>query len=186
MTEAPDAAPAPTEVAAPPAGAAASGSAEPQPPPAGSTPSAGAATGPGHGGALPTRDELTLAWGDDVLPRLPQKARVRFAGGRWVDVDDAAVFGLPNQHHLRRCDEVRAEAEAALQAHFGRAVPIRLVVDGDAAPAVPSDAGPVTAPDVVDEEPVDPDELVDATDVADRGLDRITELFPGAELVDEP
>ena len=139
-------------------------------------------------GGLPSRDELTLAWGDTVLGGLPQKARVRLAGGRWVDVDGAAaVFGLPNQHHLRRCEEVRAEAEAALQAHFGRPVPIRLVIDDEASPpAATSATGSPLPPDQADEEPLDPAELVDAGDVAGRGIDRITELFPGAELVDEP
>ena len=32
--------------------------------------------------------------------------------------------------------------------------------------------------------PIDPSELVDATDVAATSVDRVKELFPGAELVD--
>ncbi len=93
-------------------------------------------------GTLPSRDELTLAWGDSILSSLSQRAKSRFAAGRFMSVDDGtAVFGLPNAHHARRCDECRPEVEGALAAHFGRPVPLKVVVDDAPAPSVLAEAG---------------------------------------------
>jgi DNA polymerase III subunit gamma/tau len=128
-----------------------------------------------------------MAWGDGILASLPQRAKVRFAGGRWLRVEDGtAVFGLPNPVHAQRCEECRVDVEAALAAHFGTTVPVRLVVDEHAeAPAAPG-APPPAAPTVhEDPEDIDVADLADADDVADTGLDRIAAVFPGAELVDE-
>jgi DNA polymerase-3 subunit gamma/tau len=135
-----------------------------------------------HG--LPTRDELTLAWGDTILGSLNGPARPRFAAGRFVGVDrDAVLFALPNQVHRDRCESVRADVEAALSAHFGRPVPLRLVVDQSTAPP-PADAGPAPMPEPDDD--VDIDELVDApAEPVRTPLDRLTEAFPGAEVLEE-
>jgi DNA polymerase-3 subunit gamma/tau len=157
------------------------GGAAPDPPaPGAPAPAAGSAAG------LPSRDELTVAWGDTILPSLSNRARSRFAGGRFLSVEHGvAVFGLPNVHHARRCEEVRGEVESALARHFGRPVPIKLVVDdGRAAPGAGSRAP--AEPDAIDDDLTidDLDELTDATDVAQSGLERITEIFPGAELVE--
>jgi DNA polymerase-3 subunit gamma/tau len=159
--------------------------------PSSGAPRPSAATAPAAG-ALPSRDELTLAWGDGLLAALPQRAKARFGGGHWVRVDDdAAVFGFPNQHYVSRSEECRADVEAALGSHFGRAVPIRIVVDGDVpepgAPARPAAAGAVrsaSAPTEPDE-PIDLDDLTDAHDVTSSGVDRIAAVFPGAELVSD-
>jgi hypothetical protein len=96
----------------------------------------------------------------------------------------AAVFGLPNVHHARRCEEVREEVEQALASHFARPVPLRVVVDqGGATPSTGSAA--LSGPDPDEEVSLqDLGELTDATDVATSGLERIAEIFPGAELVD--
>ena len=84
-------------------------------------------------GTLPSRDELVQVWGDGLLAALPSKARARFRVGRFLAVDDGgAVFALPNETHRSYCAEVRIEVERALGAHFGTAVPVRLVVDDDA------------------------------------------------------
>jgi DNA polymerase III subunit gamma/tau len=82
----------------------------------------------------PSRDELVQVWGDGLLAALPNKARARFRVGRFTDVEGStAVFALPNEMHRSYCEEVRLEVEAALGAHFATAVPIRLVVDDEAA-----------------------------------------------------
>ena len=123
---------------------------------------------------LPTRDQLTLAWGDTILARLPGPARARFAAGRFVDIDDGyAVFALPNAIHTSRCEEYRAHVEEALAAHFGRPVPLRLTVDGGAPPPEPPR---------VEEEAVDLSELRDAP--TRSGLDALADAFPGAELME--
>ena len=79
---------------------------------------------------VPTRDQLVQAWGDHVIGRLRPKAKALFQAGRFVGVEgDRAVFGLPNEIHRTRCEEVRGEIESALAEHFGRPVGLILVVD---------------------------------------------------------
>jgi hypothetical protein len=130
-----------------------------------------------------------LVWGDEVLGRLPARAKAFFSAGRFLEVtDDGAVFALPNAPHVDRASASRSEVEAVLAERFGRPVPLRLVVDpggpGQADPSRPANADPPpAAPDPSDD--IDLSELTDATDVAQNSVDRVRELFPGAELVDE-
>ena len=82
---------------------------------------------------MPTRDQLVQAWGDHIIGRLRPKAKALFQAGRFVGVEgDKAVFGLPNEIHRSRCEEVRGEIELALADHFGRPVGLVLVVDAGA------------------------------------------------------
>jgi len=128
-------------------------------------------------GSLPTRDDLTKAWGDRILTGLSGKAKPRFASGRFVAVEGgAAVFALPNAIHRDRCEEVRADVEAALAAHFGVAVPLRLVVE-----AVDTVA-PDPPPGALDpaEEDFSVDDLGDEAEAAVASPeDRLREAFPG-------
>jgi hypothetical protein len=125
-----------------------------------------------------------------MLEALPQRARVRWAAGRWAEVgDEGAVFELPNQHYVPRCEECKADVEAALAAHFGRPVPVRIVVGGEMPdPSTPhlSVAPPPAADAPAEENTIDPAELTDAPEAATSGLDRIAAVFPGAEIVTEP
>ncbi|MCC5952112.1 MAG: DNA polymerase III subunit gamma/tau [Acidimicrobiia bacterium] len=214
----------PTPTAAQPGGAPgaeAPGAAAGAEPPAATQHSSGGAqpavaTPPGDASGqdgLPDRAELTVAWGDTILGSLPQKAKARFGAGRFVDVvDGRAVYGLPNDVHRKRCEELRGEVEAALAAHFGRPVPLRLVVDGDpeqtnggaaasagarpspgAGPASGSDPAPgraTTGADPANDadedlSALDIAELEDAEDVATDEVTRIAEVFPGVEVVEE-
>ena len=51
------------------------------------------------------------AWGDHIIGRLRPKAKALFQAGRFVGVDgDRAVFGLPNEMHRNRCQEVQGES----------------------------------------------------------------------------
>src|SRR5690606_23664514 len=86
-------------------------------------------------GAMPDLAALAAAWTASVLGALTNRARARFNAGRFVAVDAQAEFALPNAIHRDRCDELRPEVEAALAAHFGRPVPLRLVVDGQSSPS---------------------------------------------------
>jgi DNA polymerase-3 subunit gamma/tau len=140
---------------------------------------------PTAAGELPTRDELVLAWGDAVLPTLPAKAKSRFAPGRFLRVDaDSVVFGLPNKIHAAKCEEVRPEVEAALAAHFGRATPLRIIVDEGAPP--PPVRGATSPPDSENEEEVvDLTELTDAEDAPATDVDVVSQIFPGTEVVEE-
>ena len=128
--------------------------------------------------ALPSRDQLTKAWGDHVLAALSGKAKSRLSGGRFAAVEQGvALFALPDQHWLGRCEEVRPEAEAALAAHFGQAVPIRLVLDEGQVQPSPM------APPADDPEVFDVSELEDAPSGLTSPEQRLLEAFPGAEEV---
>jgi DNA polymerase-3 subunit gamma/tau len=141
------------------------------------------------GGAMPALVDLTRIWSDTLLPSLPQRSRARFSGGHWVEVSDGvAVFGLPNEPHATRCEELRPEVESMLSAHFGTTVPIRLVVDGSA-PDPSAPRAVAASRRAADENPVDEsidlDDLTNARGTATAGVDRIAAVFPGASLVDE-
>ncbi|MGD0880804.1 MAG: DNA polymerase III subunit gamma/tau [Acidimicrobiales bacterium] len=157
--------------------------------------------------SFPSRDQLVQAWGDQVIGRLRPKAKALFQAGRFVGADgERAEFGLPNQIHRNRCEEMRAEVEAALADQFGRPIPLVLVVDaapGSPAPPVPasaagdprsdddgpSDQAAPTAPRA--EEPEEPDEDLSDFDAADLEVAevdnsaeaRLLQAFPGAEEV---
>ena len=94
------------------------------------------------------------------------------------------MVALPNEPHRQRCEEVRADLEAALSAAVGSAVPVRLVVD-EGGPGG-SSASPNSAAAPADDEEVDLDSLVDAPAApVKRGADRLVEAFPGAELIED-
>lgn len=136
-------------------------------------------------GMLPSRDELTKAWGDTVLAQLSQPAKVFLAPGRFVEVTDrAAVFGLP-EGLLARASNFKGEAESALAAHFGRPVPLRLVLDRRPGPSSgPGPAGPPPAPDgTYDLDEIG--EIVAAPSVpAVPAEERILQAFPGSSVLD--
>jgi hypothetical protein len=155
---------------------------------------------------MPDLAALESAW-PAVLARLTNKARARFNAGHFVGVDAAAEFALPNAIHRDRCEELRADVESALAEHFGHPVPMRLVVGGASGPSqgplssasdASSDAPGAARPGPSSSEPASDDadphdmadigdiaDLADADDVATSSLDRLTELFPGAQVVEE-
>ncbi|MGH9182892.1 MAG: hypothetical protein ACRDZ9_03590, partial [Acidimicrobiales bacterium] len=156
-------------------GARAEGAPVPAPDPAGADPSPGA--------PLPGRDELTLAWADHVLGRLRPVARGLFGAGRFVRTDDtAAELALPTDALRRKCDARRGEVEAVLAAHFGRPVPLRLVLDAPSTTSTADGGAPGTD---AGEEAVDLAELRDAPALPGAGVDHLTSAFPGAEVVEE-
>jgi DNA polymerase-3 subunit gamma/tau len=93
----------------------------------------GAGADPESGRGFPTRDQLVQAWGDHILGRLRPKAKALFQAGRFVGTEDGkAVFGLPNDTHRQRCEEIRGDVEPALTEYFGLPVVLSLVVEGEA------------------------------------------------------
>ena len=134
---------------------------------------------------VPTRDELTMAWGDHVLPKLKGMARALYSPGRFVESDSGqAVFALPPNHPMHRCEPLRPDVEAALATYFGHAVPLRLVVDQGQIARPPRSAD-APRDDPVDE-PVDLGELLDArpADIPSPA-EQLAKAFPGAEIVEE-
>lgn len=155
-----------------------------RPGPAAGPPPAQAVEAPeaADGAPLPALEQLVQAWAEQVLARLSSVSKGRFSTGRFVDVaDGAAVLALPNPIMRDKCEEKRPELERVLAEHFGRPVPVRLVVD----PAVSAGSGGAPAAREVaeHEDHVDLDDLVDAPVDARTGIDRLTEAFPGAEVL---
>jgi len=129
-------------------------------------------------GTLPTRDAITTAWADAVLPKLKPKVKGLFASGRFIAVEDgAAVFALQYESHISLATPVKPDVEAALAAHFGAPVPLRLVVD----PGGPAKDTPV---DDVPEETVDLDGLTDAPPDNRTGIDHLNAAFGEVEVVE--
>ncbi|MEY2461415.1 MAG: polymerase subunit gamma/tau [Acidimicrobiaceae bacterium] len=146
-------------------------------------------------GDLPSRDDLTLAWGDVLLGKIPRAAKARYTAGRFVEVGaNGAVFAVPNAPHMAKCEEFRDAVEQVLAEHFGRPVPLVLTIDTAAPPpkaAAPSreQAAPARAvkPPKFDE----PEEIIDVHELEDApadnrtGLDQLADAFPGIELLPE-
>ena len=138
---------------------------------------------PASGGALPSREELTIAWGDAVLPKLRPGVKVYVAGGRFLGVEGgAAVYALPDRGLLGRAEPLRPEIEGALSDHFGCPVPVRLVLDQAPEHLTRSEAPSV---DVIDTADLgDITELEDAPAGASLSPEqRLMQAFPGAEEV---
>ena len=143
-----------------------------------------------------------------VLPELKALGRAVFKDGTFGAATAAGVVfelapGVPKEHAERS----RPAVEAALTAHIGRPVTLQIVASGDAPPVsagrctthrrrrgrsgrtrrgerrpVGAGSGEVDLDESVE---IDLTELTDATDVAASGIERLTQAFPGAELIDE-
>lgn len=175
-----------------------------------STASTEAAKEPAASRAQGSDVELDLAtvrsaWTESVMPKLNGLTKAMFAAGHVADVDrGTVVVALPNAPHRDRCATKADLLGAALAGHFGHPVLLRLIVgDGpkqdsllDPTPR-PTDRGgskppsspapPTPAPSkqgADDDEPFDHDDLEAATDQPADGVSRLTEAFPGAQLVD--
>ncbi|HEX7135044.1 MAG TPA: DNA polymerase III subunit gamma/tau [Iamia sp.] len=128
-------------------------------------------------------DDLATLWTERVVPDLRGATKAMFKMGRVVSVEgDTIVLGLENSPTLERCEQKRPEAEAGLATAAGRPVRLELVVAGEAASSPRPERRPAPADDAA--EMIDPDELVDAPAQQLTGVDRVTEAFPGAQIVD--
>lgn len=156
-------------------------------PPVTSAPAAPAPSSPSTGAGLPSLDELVAAW-PAILAGFKPSLQAVYSEGRFTEVAAGhATFSMSSGHVIAG-EPRRAEVEAALGRHFGRPVPMRLQAAADAAPdpgqrrsSPPDPAGPP----VEDEDVGDVHDLEDAP-TAVTGVARLTEAFPGAELVEEP
>ncbi len=132
-------------------------------------------------GGLPTRDQLTKAWGDQVLGSLHRRAQVYMASGRFTQVDNGtAVFALPDAGLVSRAQEFVGDAERALEAHFGARVALKLTIDKGAGAPQPVEETPAAPA----EERYDLDDLEGLTDAGPAASvpaeQRILDAFPGA------
>ena len=134
---------------------------------------------------FPTKQQFLDSWAEELLSKLSKKARARFSAGRPVLVDETGVtIALPNEPHLRRCSELLGELEAAVKNTFGVVMPVLLSVD-DQSVSSPPTPNPVKPPKPVNnDEDLDLSELVEADPNSGSAVERLSEAFPGAEIVE--
>ena len=144
------------------------------------------------GKPLPTRDDIVAAWGDKVMDSVSGKARSRLGVGRFVAIEgNVAIFALPNESHVAAANQVVDEVAAALSAHFGLPLELRLDVESGG-PAVPAQAVGEPPPDDLGDdyellEEMRSTKVMPHSSGNDVGLswakERLLEAFPGAEEV---
>jgi hypothetical protein len=139
---------------------------------------------------------VDTAWQRQVVHAPDQKVRARFGAGRVMSVNDSTVtIALPNDRVLQRCDPLRLQVQQLLSTDLDATVNLKLVVDSAAAAQPePSRTGdrppPLAAPaddgdtPHLDEDIGDVHQLTNATDHTVDAVQRITDVFPGSELVD--
>jgi len=168
--------PAPTQAASPAAGdASAPVPTEPSSPDAPSREAAGAGT--------PDLDALIAAW-PGILDSFKPSLQAMYSDGRFVAAAGGqAVLSLPGGNALAG-EQRRPEVEAALSRHFGARISLRLERhDDDETPSSATDPGPRKRSE---EEDVGDVHALEDAPTATTGVARLTEAFPGAELLEEP
>jgi DNA polymerase-3 subunit gamma/tau len=122
----------------------------------------------------------------DVRTSLRGMAKAIYMGAHVVGMQDGAlVIGFAGEPHRVRAEEHRAEVERVLASLAGRKIALTLVVDQSGAHednVVQLKRAPQPPPD----EEVDTSELVDVPpDSVLTPLDRLTQAFPGSEIIEE-
>jgi DNA polymerase-3 subunit gamma/tau len=135
------------------------------------------ATAPTPSDLMVTLPAVQGAW-DTILKGLRPRTKGMFTSGRLVGVEEnRVVYAFPSETVRDMAEPARPELEAALAAHFGGAVPVRLVVDGTPL-APPAEPAP-------EEDAPDLHSLTDAPAAeAVTPIDHLTNAFPGAEVID--
>ena len=134
---------------------------------------------------FPTKQQFLDSWGEELLPKLSKKARARFSAGKPVSVDENGVtISLPNEPHLRRCSELLGEVEASIKNTFGVVVPVLLSVDASPVSSTsPPDPAKPPKP-IKNDEDLDLSDLVEADPNSGSAVERLSQAFPGAEIVE--
>ena len=133
---------------------------------------------------FPTKQQFLDSWVEELLPKLSKKARARFSAGRPVSVDEnGVIIALPNEPHLRRCSELLGEVEASIKNTFGVAVPVLLSVDASSSSISPPKPAKPSKP-VKNDEDLDLSGLVEADPNSGSAVERLSQAFPGAEIVE--
>jgi len=133
---------------------------------------------------FPTKQQFLDSWGEELLPKLSKKARARFSAGRPVSVDEnGVIIALPNEPHLKRCSELVGEVEASIKNTFGVSVPVLLSVDGSSSSISPPKPAKPSKP-IKNDEDLDLSGLVEADPNSGSAVERLSQAFPGAEIVE--
>jgi len=146
-------------------------------------PSSASATSAPSAEVSPTA--LRSVWAHEVLAKLKPLPRALFTAGAVSDevtAEGAIVFHVQHDRLVQRCDEHRANVEQLATTALGAPVTLAVRV----APAAPSGGASVSdhgglPPD----DAVDPDDLVDKPVAEHDPIERLTNAFPGSEVINE-
>jgi DNA polymerase III subunit gamma/tau len=98
----------------------------------------------------------------------------------------ALVIGFAGEPHRVRAEEYRAEVEKALAAAAGRRIPLSLIVDHGNADHDDNVVQLKRAEPAQADEDIDTGDLVDVPpDAIVSPIDRLTQAFPGSEIIEE-
>ena len=139
------------------------------------------------GGEMPDLPKVVEVWQATLLSGLSKRARARLSAVQFVECEgNTVVMGLPNEPHRARCEELIPEAEAVLSHHFSTEIKVRLVVKAVTPPPPPSPEKEAQTQKAKDDEDAATDltALTDASPDEGSAVDRVTQAFPGAEVVD--
>ena len=110
-------------------------------------------------------------------------ARARFLAGHVAGVNNDVIdFVLPTESQVKRCESYRVEVEKAVGETFG--VPMKIVLRADDQPA-PTGSAPTPVVEAQHESEIDVHDLTDAETMNATVADRIADVFPGAEVLDQ-
>ena len=195
-TAAPAAAP-PAAAAPPPAAPAAADTTPPPAPTPAPTPASAPAApvAPAASGNLVA--DAAARWATEIKPKLKGLARALYSNTTLLgERNGAFALGVANDATRQKCDDHRADVEAAIASVVGGKVSVLLVIHTGAGDhddevdagnnVVPLARPAAPAPPPPADEDVDLDDLVDAPpESVVSPLDRLTQAFPGSQLVDE-
>ena len=89
-------------------------------------------------GPPPSRDEITVAWGNEIFDSLSPPLKRRFSVARFLESqDDAVRLAMPAAAVSSITAEQHQEVEARLAEHFGYRVAVLLAEDDHSTPAPP-------------------------------------------------
>ena len=157
--------------------------AEPEPPAAepASTPPA-----PATSGGDITVEQVNARW-TEVLDGQSTPARARFLAGTVESVEGNTVhFVLPTDTQVTRCEKFRGEIETALTNALGAPITLALRAGESPTPSTMPGAAPAAAAEPKQHESeIDIHDLTDA-DVGNASVvERIADVFPGAEVLEQ-
>ena len=108
-------------------------------------------------------------------------ARARYLAGVVDAIDGERIrFVLPNEAQRKRCEKFLGDVETGMSSALGRRVSMELAVGETSAPTGAPAAS--SDPPAADDE-VDVAELTDADTTTDSVVERINDVFPGAEVL---
>lgn len=111
-------------------------------------------------GPPPSRDEMTVAWGNEIFDSLSPPLKRRFSVARFLESqDDAVLLAMPAAAVASITAEQHQEVEAKLAEHFGYRVAVLLAEDDHSTPA-PPDPEMLISRDVSDVPPDTPTDKI--------------------------